>query len=107
MNKRQLKKMSRAAADWFIDGSLRSCGEVLFDAVAAEWVWYSDLIEGDYSEIKCIDIAFSYFDCECTNWDDANESNCEEIKPIYPKGFRSLSMHKRLLLAISHLRANP
>jgi len=76
---------------------------VLFDAVIGKWVWFSDLIEGDYDDIDCIDMAFSDFVVELTNWD---ESSWEKVKPVYPKAFLSMSQHKRLLYAINYLKTH-
>ncbi len=106
MNKRQLKKMSRVAADWMICWGMVPKTSLVFDT-EHEWQWsycWSQICgvggRGNYSCIQCV---FDAFEGEFVEYGDT----VNDVELIaFPKGYSSLTAHHRLLFAIEWLRIN-
>ncbi|MBP6861367.1 MAG: hypothetical protein KBC57_03310 [Neisseriaceae bacterium] len=100
MNKRQLKKMSRVAADWMIYQGMIPKSSLVFDAEYQwQWsyCWFQICGVGGRDNYSCIQCVFDAFEGELIEHDD--------VEPIaFPKGYSSMTAHKRLLFAIEWLR---
>lgn len=100
MNKRQIKKMSRAAADWMIEAGRGEKCDFRYSPS------FGLMFSGQWVVIIRPEVPFlKSYEASCIGYVNGLFINAV-YRQRWPKGYTSMSLHKRLLFAINYLKTH-